>query len=448
MISHQLALILAMILASGSLHAGGIFWSDRGAGQLKRMQFDGTDLSTLTLSGEVTSAGSNVRGITLDLVNDQIFWADNGAKLIQRANFDGSSSVILHTISGGGSFPADVHLDPDAGLLYWCDRTRKHIEHSTFDGTSVMSAVSDAAPSGPYFMELDRVGGKIYWGDFSGGTIYRSNLDGSGRETLLTGNNSTRGVRVDSQGGMLYWVNRNDKKVHRVPLSALGGPTPIPLTHPAVETLYDNLDTPHGLTIDIPARKIYWADTGTNAGEGQGGRAVNRGDIDGSSPMEVLASGSQPWDVELDRRCLTYHEWRRRCFRVDATPEQTAPDANPEADPFNNALEYLFNLAPLHPDGSGTLQTLLVVDSQTGLIHPAIRYPRRAGTSDLTSWVEVSTNLTEWEGSLGAPATVELQVRPLGDGMEEVTARTLDPLSELPVVFMRVGVALLPTPPP
>jgi hypothetical protein len=447
MISHHLILILAMILASYSLHAGGIFWSDRGTNQLKRMQFDGTSLSTLALSGEVTSAGSNVRGITLDLVNERIFWADNGADRIQRANFDGSSSVILHTISGS-SFPADVHLDPDARLLYWCDRTRRDIERSAFDGTSVMSAVSDAAPSGPYFMDLDRVGGKIYWGDFGDGAIYRSNLDGSGRETLLTGTNSTRGVRVDSQGGMLYWVNRNDKKVHRVPLTALGGPTPIPLTHPAVETLYDNLDTPHGLTIDIPARKIYFADTGSNAGEGQGGSAVSRGDIDGSTPMEVLASGSQPWDVELDRRCLTYDEWRRRCFRVDATPEQTTPEANPEADPFNNALEYLFNLAPLHPDGSGTLQTLLVVDSPTGLIHPAIRYPRRAGTSDLTSWVEVSPNLIEWEGSLSAPATMELQVRPLGDGMEEVTARALEPLSELPVVFMRVVVELLPTVPP
>lgn len=435
-------LACALLATVSSLHAGGVFWSDRGTGQLKRMAFDGSGLQTIILSGEVTAAGTNVRGIALDLANDRIFWADNGDDRIQRANFDGSASVILHTIAGS-PFPADVHLDPVAGLLFWCDQARGHIEHSTFNGTSVTIAVSNAAPTGPYFMELDKSNGKIYWGDFSGGAIYRSDLDGSARETLLTGNNDARGVRVDSAGGMLYWINRNDKKVHRVPLSALGGGA-IPLTYPAVETLYDNLDTPHGLTIDIPARKLYWADTGTNAGEGQGGSAVSRGDIDGSTPMEVLAAGSQPWDVELDRRCRTYEEWRRRCFRIDADPSQTSPEANPEADRFNNALEYFHDLAPMHEDGGGMPEILLVSLTFPGPIYPAIRYQRRIGTSDLTSWVEVSTNLVDWEGSLAQPATVELEAIALGDGMESVVARALNPLVDVPVIFMRMVVELTP----
>jgi len=437
----KLSPLLAIFLAPTSLHAGGIFWSDRGADQLKRMEFDGSNLQTIILSGEVTSAGSNVRGIALDLANERIFWADNGADRIQRANFDGSSSVILHTIASN-SFPADVFLDPDSQVLYWCDATRKHIERSDFDGNSVMFAVSGAAPSGPYFMELDRIGGKIYWGDFRGGNIYRSNPDASARETLLSGNNDTRGVRVDSHGGMLYWINRNDKKVHRVPLSALGGGVTIPLTHPAVQTLYENLDTPHGMTIDIPARKIYWADTGGNSGEGQGDSAVSRGDLDGSTPMEILASGIEPWDVELDRRCRTYDEWRRRCFRLDATPEQTAPDANPEGDQFRNVQEYLFDLAPLHPDGQGISEALLVSGAPDGSVYPAIRYRRRAGTTDLTCWIEVSANLIEWQGSLANPATVEVLVNPLEDGMEEVTARGLVPVTESSVNYMRVVVQL------
>ena len=47
----------------------------------------------------------------------------------------------------------------------------------------------------------------------------------------LTGNNKTRGVKVDPAGAMLYWISRDDKKVHRCPLAALGN-GPIPLTHP------------------------------------------------------------------------------------------------------------------------------------------------------------------------------------------------------------------------
>jgi hypothetical protein len=196
-----------------------------------------------------------------------------------------------------------------------------------------------------------------------------------------------------------------------------------------------------GIALDLASEQIYWADTGGNAGVGQGGSAVSRGDLDGSTPMEILASGTEPWDVELDRRCRNYDEWRRRCFRIDATPEQTSPSANPEGYLFNTVQEYFFDLAPLHPDGQGISEALLVSGSPMGSLYPAIRYHRRAGTTDLTSSIQVSTNLIDWQGSLADPATVEVLVNPLEDGMVEVTARGLAPVSESPVSFMRVMVS-------
>src|SRR4030095_10200964 len=109
MIRRQLALVLLYLPSLA--HAGGVFWTDRGASQLKRMDFGGANLQAIPLSGAVTSPGANTRGIALDLLNNQIFWADNGADRLLRASFDGSSSVVLHTIPGGNSFPADVWLD-------------------------------------------------------------------------------------------------------------------------------------------------------------------------------------------------------------------------------------------------------------------------------------------------------------------------------------------------
>ena len=312
---------LLLLLLSPVVHGGGVFWTDRGASQLKRMNFDGSGLQTVAVSGAVTTPGTNIRGIAVDNVNNSIFWADNGADQLLRANLDGSASVILYTVPGGNSFPADVRLDLDDRLLYWCDQLRYRIQRSTLDGALVAEVITNAAPTGPYFMDLDKAAGKIYWGDFGGGSIFRANLDGSGRETLLTGNNQTRGVCVDPGGAMLYWINRDDKKVHRCPLSAFSQGT-IPLTHPAVQTLYSGLDTPHGLVLDIPAQKLYWADTGTNPGSGTGEHAVSRGDFDGSTPQEILAGGTEPWDVDLDRRCRNYTEWRMRCFRRDAASAQ------------------------------------------------------------------------------------------------------------------------------
>jgi len=70
----------------------------------------------------------------------------------------------------------------------------------------------------------------------------------------------------------------------------------------------------------------------------------------------------------------------------------------------------------------------------------ALNYRRRTGTSDLQYDVQVSTNLTQWtEGG-----TAEIQVTPLGDGMESATARTLYTVSGYRGHFVRVRVTLAP----
>jgi len=407
------------------------------------MNFDGANLQSIALSGTVTSPGSNIRGIAFDGLSHRLFWADNGADRLLRANADGSASVVLHTITGGNSFPADVRLDLTGQFLYWCDQTRNRIQRSTLNGGSVIDVITNAAATGPYFMDLDLAAGKIYWGDFGGGSIFRANLDGSARETLLTGNNMTRGVRVDPREGMLYWINRDDKKVHRCPLSAFVNGT-IPLTHPAVQTLYTNLDTPHGLALDIPARKLYWADTGTNPGNGVGGQAVCRGDFDGSTPLEILANGTEPWDVDLDPSCGSYTEWVLRCFRRDAPPEQTEPEADPDSDGIPNAVEYAFDLSPLHGDRDGWPTGFVTAGPISGADYHAVNYRRRTGTSDLIYDVQVSTNLMHWAGDVTTPVAVEIQTARLGDGVESVTARTLSPLTGYLNHFMRVRVTLEP----
>ena len=110
----------------------------------------------------------------------------------------------------------------------------------------------------------------------------------------MTGLIRTRGVKVDPNGGYYYWCDRESHKVQRKPIN--GG---------EIEDLYTGLDTPHGMTLDIRAGKIYWVDTGTNSIGGLGAKAVSRGDMDGSGAQEVLANMSQPWDLTLDTRIQT-----------------------------------------------------------------------------------------------------------------------------------------------
>ena len=134
-----------------------------------------------------------------------------------------------------------------------------------------------------------------------------------------------------------------------------------------------------------------------------------------------------------------YSEWVLRCFRRDATPAQTSPDADPDGDAIPNAVEYALDLSPLRTDRSELPAGFVAVGPTQGEYH-GVNYRRRIGTSDLHYDVQVSTNLMGWAGG----ATVEIQVTPLGDGMESASTRTLYTVSGLTNHFLRVRATLGP----
>ena len=75
------------ILASGIMEtqAGKMLISDRGASQIRIADLDGSNLRTL-----IPSAGTNVRGIAIDIKRNLLFYADNGGNDIYQAKLDGS----------------------------------------------------------------------------------------------------------------------------------------------------------------------------------------------------------------------------------------------------------------------------------------------------------------------------------------------------------------------
>ena len=431
--------LLLLFLLSPTAWAGGVTWTDRGASAIKRMNFDGTALVTVTISGAVTSPGTNIRGVALDLAGGRMFWADNGNDRIFRSALDGSGATILLALPSGSSFPADVRLDPAGQFVYFCDQQRNILQRAGFDGTGLTTVIDTLNGNQPYFLDLVPAAGKLYWSGFASGSVYRANLDGSGFETIVTGNNNARGVCVDSAAGMIYWINRDDKKVHRCPLSAL----PVNVgTSPAVQTLYQGLDTPHGLVLDVPAGKLYWADTGSNAGTGLGDKAVSRGDLDGSTPQEVLAAGTEPWDADIDPRCTTYTEWRARYFRKDAAVAATDFLADADGDGIVNLLEYATGSHPLRGDAA-PIQALVHLDNITGFRHLAVRFLRRLAASDLTYQVQVSEDLVAWRDNTSPgpqPMTVEVGAQAAADFMETVTTRAAAPLTGASRFYMRLWI--------
>lgn len=366
-------IILICILTASIIEsqAGKMLISDRGASRIRIADLDGSNLRTL-----IASAGTNVRGIAIDIKRNLLFYADNGGNVIYRAKLDGSERESI--VSTGLRFPADIALDTESSKIYWCDKDNDRIERSDYDGRNRETVIET---EGPYYLDLDLTHNKLYWGDFSGGNIFRASLpNAENTEKIVSGLIRTRGVKVDPSGGYFYWCDREAHKVQRKPIN--GGD---------IEDLYTGLDTPHGMTLDIDAKKVYWVDTGTNSIGGTGAKAVSRGDMDGSGKQEVLASLSQPWDLTLDTRITNYREWTKRRFRKDSPTTLNSPESDPDKDQKSNLLEYFSGTDPF-VFGTKEIVKLIRSDPYMELSYTMINQP----IVDIKVSIESSEDLINW----------------------------------------------------
>ncbi len=93
-----------------------------------------------------------------------------------------------------------AHAQP--GHLYWIDEDGS-IWRGARDGSSKEVVVTSAAGA----RTLEIAAGKLYWTvDASYGQIARANLDGTGRQALVSGVYRPRGLAVDSRHGKMYWT--------------------------------------------------------------------------------------------------------------------------------------------------------------------------------------------------------------------------------------------------
>ncbi|MEM7247360.1 MAG: hypothetical protein AAF533_18610 [Acidobacteriota bacterium] len=128
------------------------------------------------------------------------------------------------------------------------------------DGTRV-SYLTRAMSS--FAVGVDETAGKLYWANSLGGNrIERSNLDGSGSETLFDIDGLSAYLEVDP-AGKLYWI---DNGVLR--RSNLDGS--------AREDL--RMGVGLGLSLDLVRGKVYWTEGGD----------VRRGNLDGTADEDVV----------------------------------------------------------------------------------------------------------------------------------------------------------------
>ena len=437
----RIAILIASFLATGAYGpAAGIYYTDQPSGAAGSVMYVGLDgvgqRPVATYSGL-----PSLRGIAWHRASGRIYFLDNAAKLIRAILPDGNGEQPITTVNAQ-LLGSDLEIDDAAGKVYWSEHNagttgNGFIRRANLDGSSVETVVTTGAGMAvaPYFFYVDAPAGYIYWGVLEGATsnastmFRRATINGVHDPAFsITSPTRTRDIAIDGTSATAYWCDRQTGQILR---RALDG-----TAHEAVLAGGLVLNAPHGIALDLEARKIYWADTGqrNNGPTNTSARRVARCNFDGTEFETLSAStgANEPWDLAVDLSSPTFAAWRTRFFTSGAVDAQLLAD--PDHDGAENVLEYAFNGHPRIANGvSGWLVP----------VGKGVRFPRRR-TSSVTYRVEVSADLAQWrfngDGS-GEIWTDEISVNRIDAEMDAVTVVPAAAFGDPPTAFFRVTIA-------
>jgi hypothetical protein len=208
-----------------------VYWTLDGAvNQIRRANLDGTNAETVLDNG----TGPSV--VAIDVAGRKMYFGSDDSLSIHRANLDGSSPQLLTTFPGDGV--TSIAVDSAAGHVYWTVENAADLYRANLDGTNAGLIIDGPSPienfgrlesvfvdphenrlylndeddsrvfrmflpEGPLTqfapenlmhprdMTIDVAGRRLYWTQAGG--IFRSQLDGSGAEPVVTGLDATLG---------------------------------------------------------------------------------------------------------------------------------------------------------------------------------------------------------------------------------------------------------------
>jgi len=206
-----------------------------------------------------------------------VYWSDFGPppQPIRRANLDGSNVEEIAPTNA-----TSLAIDLVSEKLYWT--SGGSILRSNFDGTNIETVLSAAWNGASSVLALDTVAGKMYWTDSLDDNIRRANLDGSNVVEVLAGTIHPNGLALDIGGGKMYWSESSGSdKIRRANLDGTD----------AEDLVTTGLVQPGGVALDLVGSKLYFTD--------QEGETIERANLDGTGRETILTSVELTFPIHL-----------------------------------------------------------------------------------------------------------------------------------------------------
>ena len=160
----------------------------------------------------IISRGINPEGLAYDWTQKKIYWTDSSNNSIYAMNLDGTELVMISRVER----PRAIVLDPCNGTLYYTDWGRFGTSGKIFRTTmagSLKRAIIDKDLSQPSGLAIDYEERMLYWTDAVREKIERSQMDGKGREVLVSATIYPFAITVFRN--YIYWTDLQLRGVYR-----------------------------------------------------------------------------------------------------------------------------------------------------------------------------------------------------------------------------------------
>ncbi|XP_069687047.1 nidogen [Periplaneta americana] len=187
-----------------------------------------------------------------------------------------------------------IDIDCIGGRVYWGDIAGRTIRSSKYDGTDVQDFLTSDIGS-PEGISIDWVSRNIYWTDSTKDTLEVANLDKKLRKVIVSeGLVNPRGIAVHPARGKVFWSdwNRESPKLEWANLDGTGR---------SVFVKGAAVKLPNSLSIDFERDELCWADAGTTSIECVG--------ISTSVRRTVVSNCSYPFGLTISSHNYYWTDW-------------------------------------------------------------------------------------------------------------------------------------------
>ncbi|KAK3087148.1 hypothetical protein FSP39_002313, partial [Pinctada imbricata] len=187
-----------------------LFIPEYSSGQLKSANINGSDASTILVSGSAYPSD-----IGIDVTTNQIYFTmatKNSSLTRSYVGVIRIDTLVHKTLVSGLGDPRSIAIHPEKGFLFWTDLGAfTHIGRSSMDGTGNTTIISSDI-TWPQGITIDYSANLIYWSDGNKNKIESCDFNGGNRRQILV-DNAAHITDIIIRGAYVYYTSWNKRKI-------------------------------------------------------------------------------------------------------------------------------------------------------------------------------------------------------------------------------------------